>query len=386
MPTLTKYSVSLGTIFAVGVILHLCYVGFSGDYGLEEGAGVIRNPIAGSMARSDLLDVYNETLGFQDIFVISLPERSDKRDAISVQAALTNISFTLEDAILSADVAKKARPHGMEMEGAEVGCWRSHLNVMQNMVHNRIQSVLILEDDADWDVAIKPQMHQFARGTRWLLDIPENAPSHSPYGDGWDVLWIGHCSMHSHDQDKRRFVIPNDPTVHPPDKRDMMLLPDMSPWDEGPDANNKTRVMFQSAYGFCSAAWAISLAGAEKIIYELSMKPFDTAIDNGVGGICGLKKHNATCIAPFPPIVGVSKPAGGLDKGSDIRVEGDAADIREKATSERVVFSTRLNIDRLLNGSTEFESLYPESTGQFMSLKDIGSAVGHGEWVDRLNW
>ncbi|KAK4946391.1 hypothetical protein LTR10_014589 [Elasticomyces elasticus] len=367
MPTLMKYSVSIGTIFAVGVILHLCYVGFNGDYGLKGEAGVIRNPIAGSKARSNLLDVYNETLGFQDIFVVSLPERSDKRDAISVQAALTNISFTLEEAILSADVAKKARPYGMEMEGAE--------------------SVLILEDDADWDVAIKPQMHQFARGTRWLLDIPENAPSRSPYGDGWDVLWIGHCSMHSHDQDKRRFVIPNDPTVHPPDKRDMMLLPDMSPWEhDGPDANNKTRVMFQSAYGFCSAAWAISLAGAEKIIYELSMKPFDTAIDNGVGGICGLKKHNATCIAPFPPLVGVSKPAGSLDKGSDIRVEGDAADIREKATSERVVFSARLNIDRLLNGSTEFESLYPESTGQFMSLKDIGSAVGHGEWVDRLNW
>jgi hypothetical protein len=60
---------------------------------------------------------------------------------------------------------------------------------------HRLTCMCRLEDDADWDVAIKLQALQGARATRFLLDQPERRGKEplSPYGDGWDIIWFGHC-------------------------------------------------------------------------------------------------------------------------------------------------------------------------------------------------
>jgi GR25 family glycosyltransferase involved in LPS biosynthesis len=385
----------LPSLFAAGVVLHLLIV-HTTDSILPSREALNTSPGLSKLS-DNLEDVFNRTLGFQEIHVISLPERSDKRDAIGLQASLTDISLLYETGIHGAEVSAEAKPFGMDRSLGEVGCWRSHLNMMQKMVQRRTSSVLIFEDDADWDVALKAQMRQFALGSRWLLNNTDAKPPHSPYGDGWDVLWIGHCSMHSHNSDDRRWVIRNDPTVTPPGFRGSLLQPwDLRYWETGPHGNNHTRLVFTAGYGFCTASWAISLAGAEKILYQLSMVPFAQPIDLGVGDMCKDKALNITCIAPFPNIVGVSKSAGSLERGSDIGPEGanrggsivrrdngkTGSQTQEKATSERVVFSTRLNIKRLLNHSTEFESVYPDFTGPLMSLEDIGSAEGHGEYLE----
>jgi hypothetical protein len=249
---------------------------------------------------------------------------------------------------------------------------------MQQMVRQKIRSALIFEDDADWDVAIKAQMLQVARGTRWLLGNSNSTIPYSPYGDGWDVLWIGHCSAEPFGE--RRWVIPRDPTVVPPSDRAYWFKPNMTTWEDGPVPDTQTRLLFKVGLGSCSAAWAISLAGAEKILYHLSMSPFNDAIDMGVSKMCFAKTLNINCIAPFPTIIGVTKPAGSLERGSDIRADESnlAVQVREKAESERVVFSTRQNIVRLLTKESSFQSLFPNVTGQFMALEDIGSAIGYG--------
>ncbi|KIW14988.1 hypothetical protein PV08_07775 [Exophiala spinifera] len=336
---------------------------------------------ASDPVKDNLHDVFNETLGFGKIYVVSMPERSDKRDTISVQARLTGMSFDFVDGVAGAKVLEKALPYTMNRTGPEIGCWRSHLNAMQEMVRQKIRSALIFEDDADWDVALKAQMLQVARGSRWLLGNPKDAIPYSPYGDGWDVLWIGHCS--SEPSGSRRWVIPRDPTVVPPSDRGYWFKPDMTTWESGADPDTQTRLLFEVGLGSCSAAWAISLAGAEKILYQLSMSPFNDAIDMGVSDMCFRKTLNISCIAPFPTIIGVSKPAGSLERGSDIRDDESNTHteqgIRPTSESERVVFSTRQNIERLITKQDTFESRYPDVTGQFMSLKDIGSAIGHGE-------
>jgi GR25 family glycosyltransferase involved in LPS biosynthesis len=401
-----KYTILLPCLFATGVVLHLLIVNTTGYFALPADFDTILSsrdtlsaiPSIGKSTDS-LQDISNRTLGFQEIFVISLPERTDKRDAIGLQASVTDLSLTYETGVYGADVLAEAKPYGMHRSPGEVGAWRSHLNILQKMVHNQISSALVFEDDADWDVALKAQMRQFALGSRWLLNNTDGKALHSPYGDGWDVLWIGHCSIHSHKSDKRRWVIRNDPTVSPPGFRGSMLQPyDLSYWETGPRGDNHTRIVFTAGYGFCFAGWAISLAGAEKILYQLSMRPFSEPVDNGLGDMCKDGTYNITCIAPFPNIVGVSKPAGEIARGSDIGAEGTnrgnsyvrrdnsntKSRIREKAVSERVAFSTRLNIGRLLNGSTEFESVYPDFTGSLLSLEEIGSAEGHGEYVGEL--
>jgi hypothetical protein len=391
-----KYPIIFATVFAAGIVVHLLSVYtlgyFSSTSAFEEG---LRTPSDKANSRLDKSiakkihdDVYNETLGFQEIFVISLADRSDKQDSISVQATLSNICITVVDGVVGKDVPAKAKPYGMDRTPPEVGCWRSHLNIMQHVVQHRLRSALIMEDDADWDVAIKAQMFQLALGSRWLLNnsAETTTSSHiSPYGEGWDLLWIGHCSMQGDPADRRAWVIPRDPTVLPPGKRSEFFEPDMTPWESGPDADPQTRIVFVPGFGFCSTSWAVSLAGAEKILYRQSMSPFNDAVDMGVGAMCRDKTLNMSCIAPFPTIIGNSKPAGNTDRGSDIVVDiGKTSDrIREKPVSDKIMFSTLLNTERLLADNTEFESQYPNVTGQFMGLGDIASGVGHGEWLSK---
>jgi GR25 family glycosyltransferase involved in LPS biosynthesis len=401
-----KYAILLPSIIVTGVVFHLLIANTTGYFSLPGELNKIlpapkstsTSTLPGIGKLSDgLQDIFNRTLGFQDIFVISLPERTDKRDAIGLQASLTDLSLTYEDGVYGAAIPAEAKPFGMHRAAGEVGCWRSHLNIMQKMVRERINTALIFEDDADWDVALKSQMYHFAQGSRWLLNDTSGTTPQSPYGDGWDVLWVGHCSVHSLQTDNRRWVIRDDPTVTPPGFRGSLLKPwDLSHWESGPNGNNHTRIVFKSGYGFCTASWAISLRGAEKILYSLSMVPFSQPVDLGVGDMCKDNTMNITCISPFPNIVGVSKPAGGIERGSDIGAEGSnrgneyvrrddkkaQSKAREKATSERVVFSTRLNMQRLLNGSTEFESGYPDFVGPLMSLEDLASVEGHGEYLD----
>ena len=49
--------------------------------------------------------------------------------------------------------------------------------------------------------------------------------------------------------------------------------------------------------------------------------------------------------------------------------------------SERLMFSTRQNIPRILTGEEDFISAFAEDVIPPMSLKDIGRGTGHAEWV-----
>jgi hypothetical protein len=43
------------------------------------------------------------------------------------------------------------------------------MNILQKMVATGMGSALIMEDDTDWDIRIKPQLESFARASRLLL-------------------------------------------------------------------------------------------------------------------------------------------------------------------------------------------------------------------------
>ena len=85
----------------------------------------------GTAVRSNIYDVKNETLGvgapfvvdllsllliwghgmqFSRIFVVSLPERTDKRDALSTTASFTGISFDWVDGVDGEKIPGKAIP------------------------------------------------------------------------------------------------------------------------------------------------------------------------------------------------------------------------------------------------------------------------------------
>lgn len=78
--------------------------------------------------------INNETLGFHKIFVVNLPERTDKRDALSLVGALTDIKLTWTSAIRGTSVPDKALPLGVDRAGwrdGGIGSWRSQINIIR---------------------------------------------------------------------------------------------------------------------------------------------------------------------------------------------------------------------------------------------------------------
>ncbi|EGO54786.1 hypothetical protein NEUTE1DRAFT_118315 [Neurospora tetrasperma FGSC 2508] len=156
---------------------------------------------------------------FQKIFVINLPERTDRRDAMTLAAALTNLQITWAKGVPGTDVPDKVIP-GEDWEKSILrgnkGSWRAHMNVLNTIIDHNLTSALILEDDADWDIRLKSQLQVFARAAQpftvnthqaatvtdpdKIINVPitsipslPNQASSSPYGNNWDALWLGHC-------------------------------------------------------------------------------------------------------------------------------------------------------------------------------------------------
>lgn len=89
--------------------------------------------------------VHNETLGFQKIFVVNLPERTDKRDALSLVSTLTGIKLTFVNAIRGTHVPDKALPLGIDRAGwrdGGIGSWRSQMNVIRSYVGHNVPVIV----------------------------------------------------------------------------------------------------------------------------------------------------------------------------------------------------------------------------------------------------
>lgn len=198
-----------------------------------------------------LADILNSTLGFGKIFVLNLPFRTDRRDAMTLAGATSNIKLDFVDGVTGDSIRQSAYPPPSEniaLPAGIRGSWRTHMNALQKVVEQNLTTALIFEDDVDWDIRIRQNLQRFALASRFLsenkdilsaspqykiddrrnTETPETTfhilsdngitpnlpslplssvyqkthlPQHkssgltSPYGDPaeWDLLWIGHC-------------------------------------------------------------------------------------------------------------------------------------------------------------------------------------------------
>lgn len=104
--------------------------------GTRPGEKVYGRGYSGHSAPADVNRVTNATLGFGKILVLNLPERSDKRDALSLAAGLTGFEVEYIEGVRGASVPDKALPVGganvRKTRGdGYVGSWRSHMNAVR---------------------------------------------------------------------------------------------------------------------------------------------------------------------------------------------------------------------------------------------------------------
>ncbi|KAF7595184.1 hypothetical protein BBP40_006928 [Aspergillus hancockii] len=283
--------------------------------------------------------VLNETLGFEKVFFINLPNRPDKRDAITLAASLLQFRPEFIDGVKVDEIDKKAYPSNWDPNylPGEFGGWRAHINAMQRIVQDRIATAFVLEDDADWDVNLKEQLHAFASASQMVQNA--SGSSFSPYGSDWDILWIGHCGV------KFRagpvHVTTDDITVVP-----VSQLPKY--WRDYPvGAANNTRLVSRMEEGVCSWGYAVTYLGAQKLLSALSLTPEGAGaqFDVALGRQC--QNGWLRCIAPFPSITGIWKPAGPNSRGSDIHSDDGWVEMETPVGS---VYSAMYNAHRLLSG------------------------------------
>lgn len=78
--------------------------------------------------------IENNTLGFERVFAIGLPERSDKRDALALTSSLTGFKIDWVDGVRGQTILDKALPFGVDrlkLWESNLGSWRGHMNAVR---------------------------------------------------------------------------------------------------------------------------------------------------------------------------------------------------------------------------------------------------------------
>ena len=133
--------------------------------------------------------------------------------------------------------------------------------------------------------------------------------THSPYGDHWDLLWLGSCANPPGPSDSQRFD-GKEGQVH-------------WVWRE------KTNGMA------CTFGYAVTFESARELLALLQDidKPYDLAL----GGICPMRE----CVVMWPELIGTYRAPGPIDKDSDIDVLG--GEVRIKGQTRHIVDSATLD-------------------------------------------
>ncbi|KAE8349227.1 hypothetical protein BDV28DRAFT_152083 [Aspergillus coremiiformis] len=329
------FSRPLCQVTAVLVIILLLFWTLPHSSYTNVGAGTSR------AIRGNRNAVKNETLGFERVFFVNLPSRPDKRDYITLASSLLHFRPEPMNGVMPDEIDKKAYPANWDPKylPGEIGTWRAHMNIIQRIVQDRISSAFILEDDADWDVNLKEQLHGFASASQ-MVQATTGSP-HSPYGDDWDLLWIGHCGVKF--QAGPVHVATNDITVVP-----VSQLP--AYWRDPPvGAGNTTRLVSRVEEGVCTLGYAVTYLGAQKLLSALSLTPEGVGAQFDVAMSRYCQNGWLKCIAPFPSLMGIWRPAGPKSRGSDIHSDDGWI---EKETPVGTVYSAMFNARRMLTGET----------------------------------
>ncbi|KAH0592834.1 hypothetical protein MHUMG1_09479 [Metarhizium humberi] len=265
----------------------------------------------GGVASGALLDVseaaQNETLGFEKIYYISLPHRTDRQDMMSLLAASTNIKLALQPGVNGSNINNKAKPKGSEsLRPEQLGCWRSHADIWQRIINEKVQTAIVLEDDADWDVEIHDIFQtlsvQMRKGELRKRKATKYEINHAPYGLDWDLLYIGTCWDIPNGENRPKHQVYND--RFSPNSTEMTdsFRKELKDWGVDLANNTRVRVLAPSWYSVCTIGYALTNRGAQKLLYTIGNResmgaPIDLAMIDKV------QKGYLDALTVIPPLV-----------------------------------------------------------------------------------
>jgi hypothetical protein len=129
-----SFPAALGISFTLGLLYSVYSIRSSSSSFKGYPSQLISSYTKHEPARSGIDRVSNGTLGFEKVFAVGLPERSDKRDALALISSLTGFNINWIDGVRGESVVDNALPFGVDrvqLWENNVGSWRGHMNAVR---------------------------------------------------------------------------------------------------------------------------------------------------------------------------------------------------------------------------------------------------------------
>jgi hypothetical protein len=224
--------------------------------------------------------------------------------------------------------------------------WLAHLDLLKFVVASGFPTALIIEDDVDWDVTLRDQMRLVSDNVRRFTHAVDE--DRTPYGEGWDVLWIGHCGeIPKRDAEKLEWP-------------DSSLMPTAlyAGWSKKHLANIQEghRAVQFLQQAVCTFGYGVTAAGARRLL-DLMASGQDEAFDVGLMNKC--KQGHLRCITINPEIMHHYNPKDGTGYVSQTR-EGDG----KGQSSEDIAFEKLKGTTANMKNSARCQALFGETCPQ----------------------
>ena len=237
----------------------------------------------------------------------------------------------------------------------------------------RVTTALVIESDADWDMRVKDIMTMVAEGVEAIVDwpfVPINTTKRfgpsgaaSPYHGDWDIIWMGHCGSSNHGNG--RLYAMNDTSVPPEGLEYTFSSP---PSDE--QHRPGTRMVYQASNTVCSTAYAISHAGAVKLVDYF--KEAEDNLDLALSAYCRDHK-DLTCIGVWPQVITAASSHSNIEHPDGEVAPSSQVETVEVHAGPGLQYSARINAAVVRQGLGE-ESWIPEWNTTW--------ALVHDEWKE----
>lgn len=232
---------------------------------------------------------------------------------MTLLSATSELNITFADGVYPKDTKDYSIPSRAEwLKEGEFACYRAHANVWRKVIQEGWQTALILESDADWDVALKDQTTLISQHMEQAVSMHnKNATAvteSDPYGStNWDLLIFGSCLETPRNDGK--VVQFADPSTPP-----MSIIPEwglipLKPYykkdsDEQvrlvPDTDLR-RFLHKSPGTVCTTSYAVSRRGAMRLLHTLTDRGYFAQVDLAIRDMIWNNQLDAYTV--IPPIM-----------------------------------------------------------------------------------
>jgi hypothetical protein len=216
----------------------------------------------------------NSTLGFGTILSVS-HTHSPRRSSLLWAANLTDIDIVIppQPSWTNDDLRAFKALNGSQISRGSALAWMGHLHALSYFLTTTHSTALILEDDTDFSLHIRLiQIPLLAAAIRELFNTASTfIPDHNDYPNfwgptrTWDILYPGHCDdLPSSLYTSHSSLTYSDPTSPPAH----LLHPDTQNFLAALNVPGGQRIVHRALYPFCTFAYAVNRASAERILQE----------------------------------------------------------------------------------------------------------------------